>query len=532
MTSKIRAEDSVTLRFGGGINSRASEDQINPLECTQGENFILDPGNGELRPRPAFDLVGTAPNSGQINGFITLRKTDGTVHLAVQAGDTLYEIDSSYAFTSIGTVSSNAKLRGTKEAFWAVDDKVLITDLELAEEVHEWDGTGSGFVETAFLQSDGSSSFGTFSAKYCVVENERAFFGGISEPNGEFPHLLVASQRGDYTIISASDRPSSSLGDDAPFFLPVPQLRPINGLATVFGILAISQANGAFEKLSGDSAKNYQLTKLHPGSGATGTEAVVSTGNDIIYGALGKIESLESTDRFGDVELDDLSFKIQPDVKSYKTWTLVYNPLFRRVYCFPSGANEVWVLHTDFIGSELSPWTKFTTVHDLNFQPTAVMLCADPGDNLEYVFMGDSDGNVYRLEGTGTSGDGGSESITVRRRSGMIAAPMDLKAYHIQGHLQHRLGASMSATLKFLFQGEHVRDTSQTITLLPSSANTPYGGQVYYGGEFYYGGSEDKLARKIYSRSGQSNLFQTEIEITTTSDFAITEQLIRYDTAG
>ena len=35
-------EEDIVLRFGGGINSRASEDEINPREAAYGQNFILD----------------------------------------------------------------------------------------------------------------------------------------------------------------------------------------------------------------------------------------------------------------------------------------------------------------------------------------------------------------------------------------------------------------------------------------------------------------------------------------------------------
>ncbi len=59
MTQRFRDEGAELLRFGGGINSRSSEDQIHPLECTSGENFQLNPGNGEFKPRLPFDKVGT-----------------------------------------------------------------------------------------------------------------------------------------------------------------------------------------------------------------------------------------------------------------------------------------------------------------------------------------------------------------------------------------------------------------------------------------------------------------------------------------
>jgi len=529
MPRSIREEGAEILRFGGGRNTRASEDQIDPLECTDGENFILDPGNGEFRPRGPFDLAGTVPNASEIRGFATLRKTDGSVSMLVQAGAQVYSWDGSN-FTAVGSVSASAKLRGTTKSFWALSDKVLIADINGAEEIHEWDGTS--FQQTSFFQSDGSTSFGAFRAKYIVVENERAYFANIYESGQAFPHLLVCSKRGDYTVVSASDRPSSALGTDAPWFLPTPQLRPINGLAQAFGILGISQEAGAFEKLTGTNSQDFAMAKLHDGSGAIGTESVVSTSNDIIYGAPSHIESLQSTDKFGDVEFDDLSFKISGDISAFDEWTLVYNPRVRRVYCFPDGGSEVHVLHLDFIQSDLSPWSKWTTENAFSFQPSAQMLCRDPSDGLEYVFMGDANGNIYRLEGTG-SGDAGSTSIIAKRTSKLFLAPLDAKAFSIQGWVTHRKLEGNDVTMKFMFAGKHVHDVAKTITLSAVDFDTPYGGSVYYGGNFYYGArQENRLVRRTFGVPGQANAFQIEIKVEGTNSFAFPEVGIRYDAAS
>ena len=528
MTRRLKDEDAQILRFGGGQNSRSSQDQVDPLECTQGANFLLDPGNSDMRPRPPFDQIGTAPNGAEIRGFATLLKTDGTVTMLVQAGATVYLFDGA-DFTSVGTVNQLAKLRGPREANWALDDKVIISDLNLQEEVHEWDGTT--FQQTAFLQSDGSSAFGSFRARYCIVENERAFFANIHESGAAFPHLLVSSERGDYLVVSASDRPASSLGDNAPWFLPMPQLKPINGMAFAFGVLAISQEAGAFEKLTGSTAKDFAVDKLHDGSGARGREAVVATSNDIFYGSPGKIESLSATDKFGDVEWDDLSFKIRPDIITVKDWALVYNPRLKRVYCFPSSQQEVWVLHIDFVGTNLSPWVKWTTRHALSFQPTATMVCRDPVDGLEYTFMGDATGNLYRLEGTGTSGDGGTDAVEVSRRSKLYAAPLDAKVNKVHGWLQYKkLTTSSTITLRFLFSGEHAFDSEKSLTTTSVIFDTPYGGAVYYGGTFYYGPNQlNRFIRRIFGIEGQGNQFQVEVSVAEDNDFAITEVGFRYD---
>ena len=511
MPTTIKNEDGLIVRFGGGQNSRASQDQIDDLECTSGANFLLDPGNSEFRPRPAFDLLGTAPNGSEIRGFATLLKSDGTVTMLVQAGATVYKWDGS-AFTSVGTVNQLAQLRGPREANWALADKVLISDLNLKEEMHEWDGTT--FQQTTFLQSDGSSAFGTFRARYCIVEDERAFFANIHDNGTDFPHLLVSSQRGDYLVVSSSDRPAAALGDDAPWFLPVPQLKPINGLAFSFGILAISQEAGAFEKLTGSTAKDFDLDKLHDGSGARGRESVVATSNDIIYGSPGKIESLNSTDKFGDVEFDDLSFKIRPDILTFTGWTNIYNPRLKRVYCFPDNQQEVWVLHLDFVGTELSPWVKWTTRHELSFLPTATMVCRDPLDGLEYTFMGDS--------------------VEVTRISKLNSAPLDSKLHQMEGWLSHRkLATSSTVTLKFLFSGEHAFDSEKVITTTAVTYDTPYGGAVYYGGNFYYGPRQlNRIIRRIFDVPGQGNQFQVQATVDDNNDFAITEVGLRFDFAS
>lgn len=542
MPSKIGTEDAQVLRFGGGINSRASEDRIDPLECTDGQNFLLDAGTGEFRKRPPFDLVGTVPNAAEVRGFVTLLKSDGTVKMAVQAGATVYDWDGANTFTSIGTVAATAKLRGAKEAIFQLDDKVIITDLNLAEEVHEWNGTT--FQQTSFLASDGSTAFATFRAKYCVVENERAYFGNVHDNGTNIPHLLVCSQRGQFEVIIATGQASTDRAGAAgmtaedPWFLPMPQFKPINGLVFAMSVLAVSQQKGAFDYLTGVDATDFALTKLHDGSGASGFESTVSITNDIVYGVSGAIESLQSTDKFGNVEFDDLSFKIapstasatRPSIRSYTGWTLVYNSRLRRVYCFPDGQQECWVLFTDFIGTELSPWSKWVTKHALAFQPTAVMTCRDPSDGLEYVFMGDASGNVYRMEGSGTSGDGGTHSIRAFRTSMLYSAPLDSKAQRLQGWIQHRKNLANTAELTVLWAGEHVFDEMISREFSALTFGTPYGGSVYYGGAFYYGvAQENRLVRQQWTAPGRSNQFQLKTQVDGFNDFAWTETGVRYE---
>ena len=530
MPRDIKSEDGFILRFGGGIHSRASEDQIDPRECAEGQNFLLDPGNGEWRPRPPFDAIGTVPNAAEIRGFATLKDTAGNTSTLVQAGGVVYQWDGLTTFTQVGTVSSSAKLRGGRHAAWELDDKVIITDLNLAEEVHEWDGTT--FAQTTFTDND-DGAFGTFRAKYAIVDNERVLFGNVYDNGTNYPHLLVGTKRSDYTVLTqgTGDRAGAAgVTAEEAWFLPMPQLRPINGLAQNFGVVAISQEDGAFEKLSGTDATDFTLEKLYEGSGAAGDEAIAATTNDLLYGRPGRIESLVSTDKFGDVEIDDPSFRIADSIRSYGSWTIHYNRRLHRLYCFPSGESEVWVAQVDMLRSEISPWSKWVTAHALAFQPTASQICWDPQDDLEYLLMGDSSGNVYRMEGTGLAGDAGEANVVSSRTSVQISAPLDSQFNTIHGWVKYRKNLANTLTLTLQMAGEHVADYAHTLTLGGLTRTTVYGGSVYYGGSFYYGTQfEDRFVRGQWSSSGRSNSLSVKTQIDGVNDFAIAEIGCRFD---
>jgi len=202
------------ITFGGGINARRRTADVDPNECVSGSvNFDLDPQYRALSRRNAFDLVATAPNAGAINGFAQLISPDNSVSTLVQAGTTVYEWDGDQVFTSVGTVTSGAKLRGPREHNFTLSDFVIITDLAGLETVKKWDGTT--FADLAHNLG------GNFFAKYCRVYNERAIYANVTAGTAT-PHVILGSAIGDSEDLSAGDRPASALGFDAAWFLPMP----------------------------------------------------------------------------------------------------------------------------------------------------------------------------------------------------------------------------------------------------------------------------------------------------------------------
>lgn len=535
MSQKVKPKDfDVVIKFGGGLHTRASEDEIDPREAADGHNFMLDAENRELRNRPPFDLIGTVPNGAEIRGGATLVKSDGTVSVLVQAGASVYEWDGATGFTLKATVNANAKLRGHWRTHnWTLDDLVLITDLSLLEVVKQWDGTTLSNV--TFLNGSASdAAFGTFYAKYCNISDERAIFKHIRDSGGTFPHMIVGSERSLYGTISVADRPASSLSEADPFFLLTPDLKPINGNAEAFGRTIVSTEKGRLFNLSGASAKDFAFEEFYAGSAASGDESLAYIGNDIIYGRQGRVESLTDTDRFGDSEADDLTKPIADQVAGFTGWRIVYNSRMNRAYLFPDDQSEVWVINTAMRGGEVSPWMRWTTQHSMAFQPTFVMSMLDPVDGLEYVFMGDADGNWYRLEGSGTSGDGGSANIETEWKTKLYSAPLDTEFNKVEGYVKYHKNAAATLTLTFEYAGQTAFNETVTVTLPGLDSDTAhFGGNYYFGGDVYFGVAfENRLIRQKFFPPGQASDFQIKATVDGTTDVRINEIGLRFTAAS
>lgn len=536
MVGKVAAKTTITaneseikLRFGGGINTRASSDEIDERECADGSyNFDLDLGNTQFRPRKPFDLVGTAPNAGAINGFAQLVKSNGTISTLIQAGTIVYKVTPDWdTWTSVGTVSSSAKLRGPRHHIWNLDDVVLISDLAGIEEVYQWDGTTFQVVYHNLA--------GPFIAKYIYVENERAYYGNVTSNGTATPHVVVGSQRSDYTILSTSNRPSNSLSAADAFFLPMPDLKAINGMAGAFGVLAMSTLRGQIYQLTGADATDFAMDTLYYDSYADGTESMVFVGNDIVYGRPGRLESLVATNDYGDVETNDLSVKVSDSIGSFGGWRLAYSSRHQRIYCQPQDQAQLWVFHKPLAETGLSPWMKWTTTHAMGFNPQTIWSMLDVETGLEHVYCGDSSGHVYKLEGSGTSGDGGTASVVSVRASKLYSSPGHAQIYDMQGSVKYRpvTGDTSTLTITLQWQGETVFDTSIDLSLAAAESGAVFGGSDYFNDGSVFGNHfEGRLARERFTIPGQGNELQFVLSSTTATQFQINEIYTGFRASG
>lgn len=540
MAQKIGPKDAdIVIRFGGGLNTITTEDEVNDREAAGGANFELGMEQGEhsgkpreLRPRHPFDLIATAPNGAEIRGGGSFITSDGTVHAFVQAGNTVYKFDgaSFQASPILDTVNSAARLRcHWRSHSWSLDDLGIITDLALLEPVKQWSGTV--WADVAFLSAP-SVSFGAFYAKYCSISNERAMFAHVRDPGATIPHMVVGSEREDHRTISVSDRPSSALSEADPFYLLTPDLKPVNGLTEAFRTVIISSEKGRLFNLTGESAQDFSFEDFFPGSYAAGDESMCYVGNDIMYGRQGRLESVRDLDRFGDSAANDLTRQIADIVKNYTGWTVVYNSRLNRVYAFPTDRSEVWVLDTAMLGGEVSPWMRWTTNHDMAFQPTFVMSMLDPADGLEYVFMGDANGHWYRMEGDGHNGDAGSINISTEYLTKLYTMPLNAEAYNIEGYIRYRKAESSSVRLTFEYAGSGIFSEHIDIPIPETEGSAYYGGDFYYGDDTYYGEITGKLSRQPFRVPGKGNEFQVRVNVEEINNFAVTEIGLRFTAAS
>jgi hypothetical protein len=539
MVQKIGPEEqNVILKFGGGLHTRASPDEIDGRESAGGFNFLIDIQNRNLRNRPPFDLVGTVPNAAAVRGGASLLKTDGTVTTLFQAGNTVYQWDGHSTFTSKGSCSATCQLRGHwRTHVWNLTDRVIITDLNLVDPVYQWDGTT--FSTVTFTDQAGNP-FGTFLARYCSVQTERAIFANVFSGIAT-PHLIVGAKRSDFTTITIVNRPSNSLGAGDPFFLLTPDLKPINGyLVTYLGTM-LSSERGEIFGLTGTDSTNFAFSTFYANSSASGAESIAEIGTDFIYGRPGRIESVRDTNTYGNSEADDLTAIVADVVGTYPGWTIVFNSRTRKAYCFPSGVSEVWVLDVAIRDSgelggqgSLSPWMRWTTSHSMAFRPTMVMSMLDPVDGLEYIFMGDSAGNIYRMEGKGAAGDGGTSTIDTQFLSKLISSRLDSKAYDVEGYVKYgQQQTSSTLTLTFQYQGENIFNQSLTTTLAAAAAGHYWSGAgSYWNSGIGWNQISGKMTRNKINIPGHDNEFQLLVEVIGNNNFSINEIGLRFRAAS
>lgn len=511
-----------SLTFEGGLNEQ-DVSQVSPSECIDGYNFELGNKDTHYRPRKPFDLLGTATNASPINGFIQLIKNDSTETTLVQSGDTVYLWDGTTGFTSKGTVSSSSRLRGST---WTLGGYSVICDTAKQTVIKKWDGTSFTTLTTGLTPT-------TLYAKYAIEHLGRMWLFNV-KTTSDTPHLLVASAFENPESYDTSQRAITgtfSTGLEA-FYMLTPDLKPINGVALFMDALIISTEGGRLFKLTGSDADDFAFVDFYAGSAAIGTETFANIGDDVVYMKKdGVIESLRSTETFGDVKSDDLSRWIRTSTRGLTSSLTVYDQSRQKVYFF-SGSNKLLVLFKEMLSTGLSPWSKYKTAHSSSFSTNAAIYMKQPGGSNSYVYFGDSVGRIYQLEGT-SAGDAGSEDIEGNRKARFFedletkdGLPVDPETDVIRGRVFYRRIADVDLLMDF----EWADDYSINRCTVPLSGPPQGDGAVYFGGEAYFGGLyyfnagfmlSQRTSTKGFSPVGRGPGFNLSLTIQSTQEFDI-----------
>lgn len=541
MAQYIPANDALeqpkfVLTFPAGINQNQTP---NVGECASGYNFELGARQDKLTPRAAFDTIGSVPNGAAVTGIAQLLKRTGVQTSLVFAGTVAYKWNNDSSFSSVGAITNGAKIRDT---YWSLGDYIILVDVNptTANPVLTWDGTTLSTMTTGLA--------GAFSAKYCVIWNNRAWFFNITLAGVNYPHMIVVSAFENPQSLSSTARGGpTNLGGTTfatgleAFYLFVPDLKKINGVSLFQNVLVISTMDGQLFKLTGSSASDYAFTDFYVGSAAVGYENMVNIGNDIAYIRKGQnINLVRSVQAFGDVKSNDIARWI-PDLVAGDTNSLaVYDQANQKILWF--WTNKVAVLFKDILyGAEtdsainlgLSPWSQYTTTHPSGFNTSAARYMEFPYGALQYnniliwtnnngnvinwannagtpihwsytsgaittgdtaysVIWGDASGYLYNLYGTGNY-DGGTYPIQVSRTSRLIdltiVNPFPWNEEILLGRVQYRrLVAQTSFGISFQWSDEYNTSTS-SMQLKGSSASlttsTSYNLSSYYGKAYY-----------------------------------------------
>lgn len=516
------------LTFEGGLNEQ-DVSTVSPSECIEGYNFELGGLNTHFNPRMPFDSLGTATNASPINGFIQLIKNDDSETTLVQSGDTVYLWDGASSFTSKGTVSSSSRLRGVT---WELGGYSVIVDTAKQTVVKQWDGTSFTTLTTGLTPA-------TLYAKYGIVHLGRVWLFNV-KTTSDTPHLLVASAFEDPTSYDTSKRAgdsSFSTGNEA-FYMLTPDLLPINGACLFYNTLIISTEKGRLWKLTGSDSTDFAWEPFYAGSAAIGTESMANTGDDVAYMKKdGVIESLISTQTFGDVKTDDLSRFIRTTTSGLTSCITIYDQSRQKVYFF-SGSNKLLVLFKDMLGQKdsegnlLSPWSVYKTDHSSSFSTNAAVYMRQPGGSNYFVYFGDSAGTIYQLDGT-SEGDAGTTDIQTFRKSPIVyllkdkyGNIIDPSKQPIRGRVYYRRVADCDLLLDF----EWADDYSINRCTVPLNGPASGDGAAYFGGSAYFAGSfyfntgfqlAQRTSTKGFSAVGRGPGFYVSTTITTSLVFDV-----------
>ena len=177
------------------------------------------------------------------------------------------------------------------------------------------------------------------------------------------------------------------------------------------------------------------------------------------------------------------------------------------------------------VDTGLSPWSVYKTDHASSFAATCAKYMRDPGTSSYYVFWGDENGNIFRMEGV-SEGDPSNTTISTSRRTKYIYNEDGNEIKDVSGRVEYKRIADCSLLMYF----EWADDYSSPRCTVPlegppvGDGATYYGGSAYYGGSFYFNTGffyANRISTKGFSPVGGGPGVYLTTTVTSLQDFDI-----------
>jgi len=438
------------------------------------------------------------------------------------------------AWNNVGSVNADALLRAS---YWALSDYLVITDINMNNNIKMWDGITFQDMPTGISQS--------VQAKYSIIYLSRLWLFNVTSGTPT-PHLILASGFETPQNLNLSNRggPLDSSGTTfntglEPFYLLVPDLRPINGVSLFQNSLIISTLGGMLWQLTGQDASTFAFVPFFVGSSAVGSESVINIGNDVLYMRQGgNINALSFLQSYGDVESNDIARWIPNTTNNLPGCITCYEPAAQKVYF--AIQNKILVLFKDVLYGQKegeavnqgnSPWSVYTTSLACNMNTVALTYMQYP-NNVNYTVMfGDDSGNIYDINGVGLNGDGGTQPINMVRQTKIIdiaqMIPMKYQDSILSGKVQYRkIGATCNLVMSFTWLDE-LNTSSSTIPIKGSTTTQnlmTWNNGNHWGGGSYWGSPAPTIppiTHQTFSPTGKGAGFYLNMQISTNTLFEL-----------
>ncbi|MBY0451221.1 MAG: hypothetical protein K2X01_11415 [Cyanobacteria bacterium] len=279
----------------GGLNLRASERSLLPNEALDLMNVELTKNGGVLKSN-GYIRINTAPISGspKITGMFYYVKANGAKYTLVTAGTGLYLLGNDGSLTQVYSSLAN----GIPCFFATFNDVCIIVNGVNHPLVY--DGTTvTNLPNWTTIETTGYPSL-------VEVWKNRLWLSG----NPEKPYRLYWSEPGNHggwTTAGGAGSVDVNRNDG----------QKITGIKTYFDSLAIYKER-SIHQLIGDAPpgtggpNEFRLRPISTDIGCVAPKTIINVGNDQYFLAEDQVASLKTTNAFGDVNTQNISYKIQP----------------------------------------------------------------------------------------------------------------------------------------------------------------------------------------------------------------------------